>query len=68
MSIKIGESKYQGVSKVRINGKQERWQMSKRIKGKEHRHKFKTEKEAAFAYDKLLIENGMSPVNILNPK
>lgn len=45
-----------------------RWQASKTFKGIKWRKDCKTEREAAIAYDKKLIELGLEPVNILKRK
>ena len=65
-------SKYFGVSlnKTRVHGRPvERWQCHVTIShGKQWITNKETERDAALAVDKKLIELGRQPVNILKPK
>lgn len=63
----LSKSKYAGVIHCRLNG-YEGWTASKRHNGVRRQKWFSTEREAAIFYDKLCIEFGLPPVNILKPK
>ena len=64
--MKIKDSKYKGVSKVRNHGKYDNWKAECRLADGTHCAKLcKTERLAAIAYDKMMIEQRKEPVNIL---
>lgn len=55
---------YKGVYKNNYHGKRN-WMAKVSINGKIFWSMCETEREAAIKYDKIMIENGKSPVNIL---
>lgn len=62
-------SKYKGIYPViSPRGGYVMWIASKIHKGKKYRKVLQTEKEAAFAYDKMCLSLGLDPVNILKRK
>jgi hypothetical protein len=63
--MKIKHSEYKGVSKVRSNGKYDTWCANSKHNGINCTKHCKTERQAAIAYDKMMIEQGREPVNIL---
>ena len=67
-TVKIGESKYKGVSNVLKNGKYNYWICHGTINGVRFNHVFDTEKEAAICYDTIMLKNGKKAVNILIKK
>jgi hypothetical protein len=66
--MKIKDSKYKGVSQVRIRGCYIYWRTAGWANGRSFFGLYDTEREAAIAYDVKMIETGMEPVNILKPK
>lgn len=68
------KSKYKGISHQRSHVKSEHlkdgvWYATKIVKGKKYKSPgFKEERDAALAYDKILISLGLEPVNILKRK
>lgn len=68
MSSVIKKSKYRGVSKIKRKDRSDVW-MARCKKNKiEQNQPCNSEREAAIAYDKMRIKNGMEPVNILKRK
>jgi len=68
MEKRTGKTKsliYKGVYRVRSHGKYIWRAENKKFK---FSHPFETEREAAIAYDKVLINNQKEPVNILKKK
>ena len=64
--MKIEGSKYKGVSKVRYSGRYDYWRAECRLSDGTNCTKLcKTERQAAIAYDKMMIEQRKEPVNIL---
>ncbi len=66
--MKLPKSKYKGVYPCISSGKYLLWQATKMTKGVKKVKSFPSERGAAIFYDKLLIEEGKDPVNILKPK
>lgn len=64
---KIQDSKYKGVSKV-TNGRKEYWMTQYRTGNHRWEKHCDTERQAAIAFDKKMLEIGKEPVNILVPK
>ena len=63
---KIPKSKYKGVSASKSRGGQYLiWRACKQYKGVKKYSDHSTERAAALAYDKILLEFGLEPVNIL---
>lgn len=62
------KSKYKGVSMFIVNGKQTYWHAQKTHNNTRWQSTWKTEREAAIAYDKRMIQIGKEPVNILKRK
>lgn len=65
--MKINDSKYKGVSQVRVKGRYIYWKTAGWANGRSFFGLYDTEREAAIAYDKKMIESGREPVNILKP-
>lgn len=64
--IRIEKSKYKGVLKVRqTSNNSEYWKVQYKTRGHNWTCAFDTEKEAAIAFDKKMIEIGEQPVNVL---
>lgn len=64
-TITIQKSKYKGVSKIRVNGNYEYWRAQYKTRGHNWSKLAKTEREAAVAFDKKMIDIGKEPVNIM---
>jgi len=63
--MKIQDSKYKGVSKVRRSGRYEYWMAQYRKDNHRWQKYCNSERDAAIAFDKKMIEIGKEPVNIL---
>jgi len=63
----IKASEYKGVSMIRVEGKY-LWLMSGMHNGQRFVCRCETERSAAVAYDRKMLELGKKPVNILKPK
>lgn len=64
--IRIEKSKYKGVLKVRqTSNNSEYWKAQYKTRGHNWTCACATEKEAAIAFDKKMIEIGEQPVNVL---
>lgn len=66
--MKIEDSKYKGVSKVIEQGKYIFWRCDGCVNGRKFCSSHDTEREAAIAYDRKMLENGKEAVNILIKK
>ena len=65
----IGKSKYKGVRQKRIRRTgEEYWEASGVRDGRRWYKKCDTERDAAIAYDKIRLEQGKEPINILKRK
>ena len=64
----LPKSKYKGVSANITQGKYFWWIATLTHKNINYKKHFKSEREAAIAYDKMRIEIGKKPINILKPK
>lgn len=65
---KINLSKYKGVSKIREKDHTEKWMYSGTIDGLRFAGKKETEREAAVAYDIVMVKRGRKPINVLTKK
>ena len=64
----LPKSKYKGIYPFKPGGRQVYWEATLTINGVRKRKAFQNERDAALFYDKLRLEAGMNPVNILKPK
>lgn len=63
--MKAPKSDYKGVHGHYTCGKYLKWRATLHINGNVCRKDFSTERAAAVQYDKMCIEHGLEPVNIL---
>lgn len=66
--MELPKSKYKGVYPVIQNGKTLYWRATFTYKGRRQEKVNLNERKSAICYDKMLIEIGKEPVNILTRK